>query len=419
MLYKFGTFELDTDLLEFRVSDKVRPLEPQVFDVLRHLVANADRVISRDELIDVVWAGRAISDASISSRINAARKALGDSGKQQALIKTVPRRGFRFLGNVAIANQTKDIFRGAIGLAGGADDARRIAGDLDVRYVLEGSVRRDGRRTRVTAQLVDGENSTHLWAESYDRKIDDVFDIQDEIVKEIITRLRLELSDGEHALTLSRGTSSVEAWQYCVQAMEFWLRLNASDHVGAGELAEKAVEIDPNYAAAWALLAWTHHMDWRLGLGGDSAATFERAAALAEKAMSLDDCNPYAIGISTSVVAASGRHDKGIEITSRGLDLLPGNADVRCYRSYALMNVARYEEAVENFRAALALNPLAPNWYLGGYARALLCLGRFDEALRITDQILAEEPSFYYAWLHRIFIYQKTALGPIAVLLIN
>ena len=419
MLYKFGTFELDTDLLEFRVSDKVRPLEPQVFDVLRHLVANADRVISRDELIDVVWAGRAISDASISSRINAARKALGDSGKQQALIKTVPRRGFRFLGNVAIANQTKDIFRGAIGLAGGADDARRIAGDLDVRYVLEGSVRRDGRRTRVTAQLVDGENSTHLWAESYDRKIDDVFDIQDEIVKEIITRLRLELSDGEHALTLSRGTSSVEAWQYCVQAMEFWLRLNASDHVGAGELAEKAVEIDPNYAAAWALLAWTHHMDWRLGLGGDSAATFERAAALAEKAMSLDDCNPYAIGISTSVVAASGRHDKGIEITSRGLDLLPGNADVRCYRSYALMNVARYEEAVENFRAALALNPLAPNWYLGGYARAFLCLGRFDEALRITDQILAEEPSFYYAWLHRIFIYQKTALGPIAVLLIN
>ena len=80
---------------------------------------------------------------------------------------------------------------------------------------------------------MDGENSTHLWAESYDRKIDDVFDIQDEIVKEIITHLRLEHSDGEHALTLSRGTSSVEAWQYCVQAMEFWLRLNASDHVGA------------------------------------------------------------------------------------------------------------------------------------------------------------------------------------------
>ncbi len=229
MLYKFGTFELDTDLLEFRVSDKVRPLEPQVFDVLRHLVANADRVISRDELIDVVWAGRAISDASISSRINAARKALGDSGKQQALIKTVPRRGFRFLGNVAIANQTKDVFRGAIGLAGGgddvamslpnkpgiavlpfitmsdepeqeffanglvediitalskvsrlrviarhssvtyegrADDARRIAGDLDVRYVLEGSVRRDSRRIRVTAQLVDGEN-----APTFERKV--------------------------------------------------------------------------------------------------------------------------------------------------------------------------------------------------------------------------------------------------------
>jgi adenylate cyclase len=131
--------------------------------------------------------------------------------------------------------------------------------------------------------------------------------------------------------------------------MEFWLRLNASDHVGARELAEKAVEIDPNYAAAWALLAWTHHMAWRLGLGDDSAATFERAAALAEKAMALDDCNPYAIGISTSVVAASGRHDKGIEITSRGLDLLPGNADVRCYRSYALRYVANMKKLSKIF----------------------------------------------------------------------
>lgn len=148
-------------------------------------------------------------------------------------------------------------------------------------------------------------------------------------------------------------------------------------------------------------------MDWRLGLGGDSAATFERAAALAEKAMSLDDCKPYAIGISTSVVAASGRHDKGIEITSRGLNLLPGNADVRCYRSYALMHVARYEEAVENFQAALALKPLAPNWYLGGYARAFLCLSRFDEALQITDQILAEEPSFYACLVPPFILYIK------------
>ena len=107
MLYTFQSFELDTDQLEFRAADKVCPLEPQVFDVLRHLVANSDRVISRDELIEVIWSGRAISDATVSSRINAARTALGDNGKRQALIRTVPRRGFRFLGNVTITARTK------------------------------------------------------------------------------------------------------------------------------------------------------------------------------------------------------------------------------------------------------------------------------------------------------------------------
>jgi TolB-like protein len=228
MLYSFQSFELDTDQLEFRAAHKVRPLEPQVFDVLRHLVANADRVISRDELIAVVWAGRAISDATISSRINAARTALGDSGKRQALIKTVPRRGFRFLGNVTAINRAK--IGGEVGngvrdadasqphkpgiavlpfnnmsddpgqeyFADGlvediitalskvsrlrviarnssftykrrSEDVRKVAHELDVRYVLEGSVRSDGHRIRVTAQLIDADDSSHIWAERYDR----------------------------------------------------------------------------------------------------------------------------------------------------------------------------------------------------------------------------------------------------------
>ena len=467
MLYTFQSFELDTDQLEFRAADKVCPLEPQVFDVLRHLVANSDRVISRDELIEVIWSGRAISDATVSSRINAARTALGDNGKRQALIRTVPRRGFRFLGNVTITARTKVTDAVAAGAhdtevlqpnkpgiavlpfnnmsgdreqeyfadglvediitalskvsrlrviarnssfiyKGRSDDVRKVADDLDVRYVLEGSVRSDGERIRVTAQLIDAEDSSHLWAERYDRNIDHVFDIQDEIAKEIVTHLRVQLADGEHALMLSRGTNSVAAWQYCVRALDYWLRLNASDHVTARKLAEKAVEIDPNYAAAWALIGWSHHFDGRLGLGGDRETTFAKAADLAAKALALDENNPYAIGLSNSTAASSGHHDRGVEITRSGLNRLPGNADVRCYLSYALMHVGRYEEAIENFQAAITLNPHAPNWYLGGYSRALLCLGRFAESLEITDRILAEEPGFFQAWIHRIYIYQKT-----------
>ena len=121
----------------------------------------------------------------------------------------------------------------------------------------------------------------------------------------------------------------------------------------------------------------------------------------------MDGTNAYAIGLSNSTAASTGQHDVGVEITRNGLNQLPGNADVRCYFSYALMHVGQYEEAIENFQAALTLNPHAPNWYLGGYSRDLMCFGRFEESLKITDQILADEPDFFQAWIHRIYIYQK------------
>jgi adenylate cyclase len=287
-------------------------------------------------------------------------------------------------------------------------DIRKVADDLDVRYVLEGSVRSGGSRIRVTAQLVHAGDGTHLWAERYDRKVDDVFDIQDEIVKEIVTHLRVQLTDGETPLMLSRGTNSVDAWQYCVQASDLWLRRNASDHLVARKMAEQAIEIDPNYAAAWAILGWTYWEEGRLDLGGDSEKTFEEARDIAERAMALDESNPWAIGLNSHMASTSGQHDKGIDIARNGLDRLPGNADVRAYLSYALMHAGKYEEALENFRAAVALNPLTPNWILSGYSRALLCLGRFEESLKVTDRILADQPDSYQAWLHRAFIYQMT-----------
>jgi len=133
---------------------------------------------------------------------------------------------------------------------GQSSDIRKIAGELSVGYVLEGSVRRGGNRIRVTAQLIDASVDTHIWAERYDRSVDDIFDIQDEIAKEIVTNLRVQLTDGETALMISGGTDNVEAWQYCIRAGDLWFRLNGSDHLSARELLELAIELDPNYAAA-------------------------------------------------------------------------------------------------------------------------------------------------------------------------
>jgi adenylate cyclase len=291
---------------------------------------------------------------------------------------------------------------------GQALDLRRIAGELGVRYLLEGSVRRGGDRLRITAQLIDANDGSHLWAERYDRSADDLFDIQDEITKEIVTSLRVKLTDGEQARVWARGTNNIEAWEYCVRATELFKGFTSSSYLEARASAEKATELDPDYAHAWATLGFTYWWDGRLGYTGDSDAKFARAAELAEHAMALDDSVSECIGLSTMVAAPLGRHDEGVKIARRGIELYPGSADVRAFLAFALLHAGNYREAVEHFRAAMALNPFYPNWYRNGLARTLIFLDEFDEALALSDEILRIEPAFLQAWLQRAYIYGET-----------
>jgi TolB-like protein/Flp pilus assembly protein TadD len=291
---------------------------------------------------------------------------------------------------------------------GQALDLRRVAGELDVRYVLEGSIRRGGNRLRITAQLIDADSGSHVWAERYDRTVADLFDIQDEITKEIVTALRVKLTDGEEAFVLARGTDNIEAWQYCVRAHELFMRFNSSDYLEARVLAEKATRIDPNYAYAWATLGFTYWWDGRLGYTEDSDAKFVRANEIAVRAMALDDTVSWSIGLSAMVAAPLNRHDEGVDVARRGLELYPGNADVRAFLAFALLHAGNYREAAEHFRAAMSLNPFYPNWYRNGLARTLICLDELDEALALSDEILDIEPGFLQAWLQRAYIYGQT-----------
>jgi TolB-like protein/Flp pilus assembly protein TadD len=294
---------------------------------------------------------------------------------------------------------------------GKALDLRRIAEELDVRYVLEGSVRRGGGRLRITAQLIDSTNGSHLWAERYDRPVDDLFDIQDEITKEIVTSLRVQLTDGESARVWARGTNNVEAWQIAVRAFELFMRLDSSSHLEARVLAEKATELDPNYAFAWAVLGLTYWFDGRLGYSGDTEAKFARAAELAEHAMALDDGDPWCVGLASLVAAAQNRYDEGVAIARRGIELFPGNADVRGYLGLVLMHAGNYREAVEHTRAAMSLNPFYPNWYRATLARALTFLDEFDEALTVFGEILETEKTHFLSRLFRAYIYGKSDRG--------
>ena len=133
-------------------------------------------------------------------------------------------------------------------------DVRQVAQELGVRYILEGSVGLGGNRLGITAQLIDSTDGSHIWAERFDRVVEDIFDIQDEITKEIVTALRVRLSDSELALLSSRGTNNVQAWGACVQATDYFAKLNPTDHARSMELAEGTIRLEPDYAHAWMIL---------------------------------------------------------------------------------------------------------------------------------------------------------------------
>ena len=291
---------------------------------------------------------------------------------------------------------------------GQAIDLRRVASELGVRYVVEGSVRSGGNRLRITAQLIDASDGSHVWAERFDRAIDDIFDVQDEITKEVVTALRVNLTDGEEALLSARGTNNIEAWQLCIHAAELLYRWNTTDYIEARELTEKALARDPNYAYAWTIMGDTYWFDGRLGYTGDAEAKYTQAKECAERALTLDDSLPWAIGLSAVVAGSQNRVADGVTIARRGFELYPGIADLRGYFGLALTRAEEYGEAAKHFRAAMSLNPFCPNWYYNGLSRALLFLGEYEEALGFCEQVLDLEPTHLNSWLQKACVLSQT-----------
>ncbi len=291
---------------------------------------------------------------------------------------------------------------------GQAHDLRQVARELGVRYVLEGSVRSGGNRLRITAQLIDANDGSHIWAERYDRTIDDIFDIQDEITKEIVTALRVKLTDGEEARVLSRGTNNIDAWQLCVRATELFMRFSPTEFLEARELAQRAVEKDPNYAYAWATLGATYWFEGRLGYTGDPEASFARANEYAERALALDDTLSWAIGLSVVASGSLGRSRESVERARRGFELNPGCADIRAFLAFALIRVGAYREAVEHLRAGISLNPFFPNWYRAGLSRVLMILGEFEEALALVEEALRIQPASIVSRVNQIYLLGQT-----------
>lgn len=289
-------------------------------------------------------------------------------------------------GLLVIARNSTFVYKGQ------AVDVRKVAADLGVRYVLEGSVRRGGDRLRITAQLIDAASGNHIWAERYDRIVDDVFDIQDEMTKEIVVALRGELTEGETARLVGSGTKSLEAWSYGVEANRLHERFTAAETKRSRELAEKALNADPNYAFAWGILATACWYEGRLKMAGADDPLIDQTRAAVDRALELDPDHPIALGVKALSMLPIGQWEDALAKADEGVRKNPGSADSRAFMAFALASAGRPRQAITAFDDAIRLNPHHPIWYFGVLARALDAVGRQDDAMEQLRLALAREP---------------------------
>jgi len=433
-------------------------LEPQVFDLVVHLMENRDRVVSKEELIEKIWHGRHVAESTLTSRINAARRAVGDSGSEQALIRTIARKGFRFV--AAVQTTAEEATRAAMpraleqaapldrpGIAvlpftnmsgdraqeyfsdgisediitalsklrwffviarnssfvykGRSVHINEIARELGVRYVVEGSVRRSGDQVRISAQLNDVTSGSHLWAERYDRSIEDVFAVQDEITEAIVAAVEPHLYAAESFRAQHKAPGSLDAWDLVMRALSHFWRVTRQDNTVAQALLEKAIDIDPHYGKALGLLANSRifgaHMGW--APMGSVIEQATREALAATEADSEDAWSHHALGYS---YLFARRFDDAIAEFELALRLNPNFAFSQAFYAVTLCYSGRYSEGDVAIRRALRLSPrdpLAATYYgLGAYIQ--FAAGHYDEAIRLARESLRQRADFVGA--HRV-----------------
>jgi len=276
---------------------------------------------------------------------------------------------------------------------GKAVKVQEIGTELGVRYVLEGSIRRADTQVRVTAQLVDASTGHHLWSERYDRTLTDIFALQDEIRQKIITALRVKLTREEQARFQRAPTANLEAYDYYLRGTEYYGRLTPEAHTQAREMFEKAIALDPQYAAAYAFLGFLYTVRWVLQWSQDPQ-TLEQGFALGQKALALDDSLPVAHRVLCWTYVWKKQHDLAIAEGLKAIALDPNDADSYSMLSQALNLAGKPEEAIGFAEKAMRLNPHYPSAYISSLGWAYGLLGRDEEAIVALQRAVALNPDW-------------------------
>jgi adenylate cyclase len=274
---------------------------------------------------------------------------------------------------------------------------QEVGKDLGVRYVLEGSVRKVGDKVRITAQLVDAKTGHHLWAEKYDRNFENIFALQDEIIKKIITELHVELDEGEQARIGSKGTDNLDAYLKTLQARYYSYLASREGNTKAQQLAEEAIAIAPDYAYAYRILGVTHLMDFYLGMSESPKKSIKLAMDSYKKAVALDESLASAWAGVGYVLVMMRKYDEAVRLGKKAFDLEPNSPDVIQTYAAILTYDGRWKEAIPLFRLSLRLNPKPPTYYYRNFGHALRLSGQHEEAIVLLKKAIEHNPNDFLA----------------------
>ncbi len=279
---------------------------------------------------------------------------------------------------------------------GQAVDVKQVSREQGVRYVLEGSVRKANKRVRVTAQLIDATTGHHLWAEHYDRDLEDIFAVQDNITQQVVIALDVRLSSGEQTRFWSGGTKNLHAWESFRLGCEQLNRLSPQNNLEAQRFFKKALELDPGYAIAWVMQGMTyfHQADVGTGYGskGDRKATLDSAVECAQKALELDPLCADAYAELGLCHLAKGEHDHAIAMSEKAVALAPSHAEILANSAVSQIKSGQPERAIELIRRAMRLCPFYPSWYLWALGTACRLLGRNESAVSAFEEAIKRGP---------------------------
>lgn len=455
MVLVFGDYRLDIERRELRCRDAVVALEPKAFDLLAFLVLQRDRVVSKDDLLAGVWGGRIVSESALTTRLNAVRRALGDNGAAQRLIRTFTRKGVRFIGEVTelpdpatpaavritdlappsdrpsiavlpFANLSgdpeQDYFADGIieeittaiarapwlfviartssyTYKGKAVDVRQVAGELGVRYVLEGSVRKSGNQVRIAGQLIDTTTGVQIWAERFGGSLDDVFDLQDRVASGVAGAIepRLHLAEIERARR--KPTNNLDAYDLCLRAQASIYAKRTKESIEESiRLARQALALDPDYAMAMARIALSRGMQLLRHWIAPEGPEAEEGIRMARQAIAVGDDDPWVLnlaGLSLSLLA--GDNHAALNAIDHAIRVNPNFGAAFGSRALVLAWLNRPDEAIQSAHQAIRLSPLDPAiWsFYSALVLAHLAAGRYEEGLYWAEERLRENADLW------------------------